>query len=252
MKKLGILAAVIASLLLIFPAVPSPAEAPSSGPVRLKADTAVYADPEAAVLLGTLCADQTVWAEEWDAGGRTRIVYLYPLLLCEGWIDADGAVLLEGEALEEYLYGAGEDGMRYKNFPLLPVSFVPAGEAGDGVSVDRSALPETEGSATAEASSAPLPAEASVPAPAILTQPTDQKGRTGQTVTFTVGAERVVSYRWQFHNGRVWKDATMPGCDGPAMEVEVSQKRYGYMYRCILTFADGTVLFSDEAGILKP
>ena len=46
--------------------------------------------------------------------------------------------------------------------------------------------------------------------PAILRQPEDQAGRVGQTVTFTVEAENVASYRWQFHNGRVWKDCRNP------------------------------------------
>ena len=176
------------------------------------------------------------YAEERSGEGAVRIVFVWPLLPCEGWIPEETAVRLEGDALDDYLSGAGEDGMRYRNVPLLPAVFAPAGEA--------LPVPGETGSGPADTDSAPSFIAG------ILRQPQDQTGRVGQTVTFSVEAENVAAYRWQFHNGRVWKDATMKGCDGPAMEVEVSQKRFAYMYRCVLTFEDGTVLFSDEARIL--
>ena len=231
MKMTGLAAALLALLTLIAPF--AAAEAPASGLCLVENETAVYTDASMETLYGVLAPGQTVYAEEEDSEGVLRIVFVYPLLPKEGWIDSAAALPLEGQALEDYLYAAGEDGMRYKNLPLLPAVFAPANaeEAQEGPWAEPEAIPQ-------------------VPAAVILRQPEDQRGRVGDKVTFTVGAENVVSYRWQFHNGRVWKDATMKGCDSPAMTVEVSQKRFGYMYRCVLTFADGTVLFSDEARII--
>ena len=235
MKTTGFAAAVLALLMLIGPL--AAAEVPESGLYLIENETAVYSDASMNTLFGFLAPGQTVYAEEEDSEGVLRIVFVYPLLPAEGWIDSAAALPLEGEALDGYLYGAGEEGMRYKNRPLLPAVFTPANaETSQQVPQDtREDLWEV-----------PL-----APAAAILRQPEDQPGRVGSKVTFTVVAENAVSYCWQFHNGRVWKDATMEGCDGPAMTVEVSQKRLGYMYRCVLTFADGTVLFSDEARIIR-
>ncbi len=236
MKTTGLAAAFSALLMLFGPF--AAAEAPASGLCVLENETVVYADASMETLFGVLAPGQTVYAEEEDGEGVLRIVFVYPLLPQEGWIDSAAALRLEGQALEDYLYGTGEDGMRYKNLPLLPAVFEPANA--DWAQEGTWAVPGEE---TQED-----PRE--VPAAAILRQPEDQRGRVGDKVVFSVEAENAVSYCWQFHNGRVWKDATMKGCDGPAMTVEVSQKRFGYMYRCVLTFADGTVLFSDEARII--
>ena len=240
MKITGLAAALLASLMLIIPF--SAAMAPAYGLYLLENETAVYTDASMETLYGVLAPGQTVYAEEEDGEGVLRIVFVYPLLPAEGWIDGAAALPLEDEALEDYLYRAGEDGMRYKNLPLLPAVFVPANA--DAAPQGPQGFP---GESIGETAGEDLRV---IPAAVILRQPEDQQGRVGGSVTFTVEAENVASYCWQFHNGRVWKDATMQGCDGPAMTVEVSQKRFGYMYRCVLTFADGTVLFSDEARII--
>ena len=232
MRSVRIRAAALAALLLALCCAAYAEYLPAEALYLLTEDPPVYADALMETLLGVLSAGQAVYAEEWNGEGNARIVFIYPLLLRDGWIRPETAVLLEGEALEEYLLTAAEDGMRYKTEPLLPAVFSPAGDG----------APEGEDAGRDEGPSF---------IPAILRQPGDQAGRVGQTVTFTVEAENVASYRWQFHNGRVWKDCTMKGWDGPAMEVEVSQKRFSYMYRCILTFEDGTVLFSDEARIVQ-
>ena len=195
MKMTGLAAALLALLTLIAPF--AAAEAPASGLCFVENETAVYTDASMETLYGVLAPGQTVYAEEEDGEGVLRIVFVYPLLPKEGWIDSAAALPLEGQALEDYLYAAGEDGMRYKNLPLLPAVFAPANaeEAQEGPWAEPEAIPQ-------------------VPAAAILRQPEDQRGRVGDKVTFTVGAENVVSYR------------------------------------CVLTFADGTVLFSDEARII--
>ena len=248
MKTTGIAAAFLALLMLMVPF--AGAEAPVSGLCYIENGTAVFSDASMETLFGALAPGQTVFAEDVDEGGAMRIVFVYPLLPNEGWIDSAAAVPLEGEALEDYLTMAGGEGMRYKNLPLLPAAFTPVNAEGarEEAQADLSEGPREipEEKAPEEPFEVPQ-----APAARILRQPEDQPGRVGGKVTFSVEAENVASYCWQFHNGRVWKDATMKGCDGPSMEVEVSQKRLGYMYRCVLTFADGTVLFSDEARIIR-
>ncbi len=239
--KNAVIAAV--SLLFVFSGL-SLAESTFSGLCLLENGTKVYAEESMETLFGTLAEGQVVYAEEQGSEGALKIVFIHPLLPAEGWISAGDALPLEGEALEDYLYGIGEDGMRYKNVPLLPVTFDSMAPGGtDAVLAFQDA---DTGEAMDEGTDE---GEETFPA-TILRQPEDRQGRVGSRVIFSVEAENAVAYRWQFHNGRVWKDATMPGCDGPEMTVEVSQKRYAYMYRCILTFGDGTVLFSDEVRIL--
>ncbi len=206
---------------------------PVTGLCLLTADAPVCMDRDLTVFLGILPAGQVVYALEQDASGSMEIVFVYPDIPVEGWVAGTTLVPLEGAALYDHMAAAGDGAVYYRNRPLLPSSFILSGAA-DGMTV----LPEAAQTETAFTA-------------AILRQPEDQKGRVGKTVTFSVEAENVKTYRWQFHNGRVWKDSTMKGCDGPAMEVEVAEKRYDYTYRCILTFEDGTVLFSDEARILR-
>ena len=238
MRRTGFAAAFLALLMLMVPFAAGEGS-PARGLCFLEDETAVYADASMETLFGVFAPGQAVYAEGEDGEGVLRIVFVYRLLPAEGWIDSAAALPLEGEALEDYLYGVGEDGMRYKNLPLLPAVFVAE---------DAGAAAELPGESPKENAREDL---REIPAAAILRQPEDRQGMVGGKVTFSVEAENAVSYCWQFHNGRVWKDATMEGCDGPAMTVEVSQKRFGYMNRCVVTFSDGTVLFSDEARIVQ-
>ena len=90
--------------------------------------------------------------------------------------------------------------------------------------------------------------------PHITTQPTNQTGSVGDTITFSIVANNVSAYQWQYKqsvNGP-WKDSSFTGYNTTAMEVEVSDARYGYWYRCKITGKDNSTLISDVVQILEP
>lgn len=87
---------------------------------------------------------------------------------------------------------------------------------------------------------------------AIITQPTDIKADAGDTVTFTVGATGVASYRWQVGgtDGSNWTDLTWEGANTASMTRTMNETNITYVYRCKLTGLDGTVLYTDVVRII--
>ena len=94
--------------------------------------------------------------------------------------------------------------------------------------------------------------------PIILQQPEDcyvAKGSgshpiTGTTnwsesFTFTVEAENVASYQWQYRqpNGE-WADNTGTGYNTKSYTQKYNAQRLSFLYRCVLTGADGTVVYT--------
>ena len=190
----------------------------------VNADTHVYADTGMTDGMGKLSEGAVVLAEANGKDGPVLIQFVYPYILREGYVLADALSPLEGDRLAEYQAQAA-DGMKVQDVYLIPCEFTPG--------------------AKAEAPAAENPSGSLV---RIVSQPKNQKGRIGQTVTFELEAYGAESYCWQFHNGRIWKNCTLPGCQGPAMRVEVTERRLPYHYRCILTDANGRSIFSDEVG----
>ena len=88
--------------------------------------------------------------------------------------------------------------------------------------------------------------------PHIVTQPTNQTGDIDETVTFTVVANNVASYQWQFKPGVAWQNSSSTGYNTASLEVEVTSQRYGYDYRCRITGKDGSVITTDVVKILAP
>lgn len=81
----------------------------------------------------------------------------------------------------------------------------------------------------------------------ILVQPTDIKANAGSTVTFNVVAVGVVSYQWQVGgtDGEVWTDLTWVGAKSATMTHTMNVNNITYVYRCKLTGAGGTVLYTN-------
>ena len=84
----------------------------------------------------------------------------------------------------------------------------------------------------------------------ILKQPEAITAETGTEVQFKVEVEGdVVSYKWEYR--KVWKffNTSMTGYNTDTLTVSATGARNGYGYRCVITFADGTVLTSDVAKL---
>lgn len=87
-------------------------------------------------------------------------------------------------------------------------------------------------------------------APSIAFHPEDAVVNSGESVTFSVTAlGKVTSYRWQYRKIHKWFDTSMDGFNTDALTVEATGSRHGYDYRCVITFADGTVLESQPAKL---
>ena len=80
--------------------------------------------------------------------------------------------------------------------------------------------------------------------PVITTQPASVTSAAGKTVTFKVAATGAsLKYQWQFsvNNGGYWKNSTMTGYNTSSMQVPVTAARNGYLYRCVVSNAAGSV-----------
>ena len=76
-----------------------------------------------------------------------------------------------------------------------------------------------------------------MPAPVIVTQPTDQTVEAGSTVTLTVSATGAFSYQWQYstNSGSTWNNNTVVGNDTNTMSFVVGTNMNGRMYRCVVS-----------------
>ena len=82
--------------------------------------------------------------------------------------------------------------------------------------------------------------------PAITKQPQAVTVESGETVQFHVEAQgEVVSYKWEYRQIFKWYNTSMTGYNTDTLTVEAKGARNGYDYRCVITFADGTVLTSE-------
>ena len=88
--------------------------------------------------------------------------------------------------------------------------------------------------------------------PHITTQPTDQTGAVGDTITFSLVANNVASYQWQFRPLSQWQNSSSSGYNTNSLSVEVNAQRYTYDYRCRITGKDGSIIYSDIVHILEP
>jgi len=84
----------------------------------------------------------------------------------------------------------------------------------------------------------------------ITGQPQDVNADSGYTAQFTVyTTPDAVSFKWQYRKIYKWFDTTMDGYNTSTLNVAANGGRHGYDYRCVVTFADGTVIISEPAKL---
>ena len=84
--------------------------------------------------------------------------------------------------------------------------------------------------------------------PGIRTQPESKSVISGETVEFAVTAGWAESYLWQYSkNGTDWFTTNVEGYTTDRISFVATAKRNGYMYRCVVTFVDGSVACSETA-----
>lgn len=81
----------------------------------------------------------------------------------------------------------------------------------------------------------------------IVVQPTDIQASGGDTVTFEVIARNAAAYQWQVGgtDGTNWTDLTWTGAKTASMTHTMNATNIKYVYRCKLTGAGGTVLYTN-------
>ena len=87
---------------------------------------------------------------------------------------------------------------------------------------------------------------------AITSQPTSVTANLGETVEFTVGAVGDgLTYQWQWRAGSsgTWKNTSAAGNKTATMTVTSKDSLNGCSYRCKITDANGTVIYSDPATL---
>ena len=86
----------------------------------------------------------------------------------------------------------------------------------------------------------------------ITTQPKAASAAIGAKANFTVAATGAgLTYQWQYKtpSGTAWKDSTAAGAKTAKLSVTVTEGRNGYLYRCVITDANGKTVTSGSAKL---
>lgn len=89
----------------------------------------------------------------------------------------------------------------------------------------------------------------------IIRQPVNAQATNGELFYFSVSATGVASYQWQYssNGGKSWYDLSWNGAATPIVSEVGNSVRIGtYVYRCLLTGADGTQLGTNIVQVIDP
>lgn len=89
--------------------------------------------------------------------------------------------------------------------------------------------------------------------PHITTQPEDITAAIDDIVYFTLSANNVKNYQWQYKNSQgVFVNTTLNGYNTDSLRVPVTSNRYGMLFRCVITGLDNSIIYSDEVTLIEP
>ena len=93
-----------------------------------------------------------------------------------------------------------------------------------------------------------------IPQAAVITvQPQNARGKVGNVVTFSVEAEHVESYQWQYSkNGTDFFKSGVTGNKTDTITVNLTNTYVKYYWRCVITGEDGVEVVSDAATTVIP
>ena len=88
-------------------------------------------------------------------------------------------------------------------------------------------------------------------APTITTQPTDQLGWIGKTVTFTVVSQNATEWQWQYSDdeGNSYHNTDVEGYNTETITVTLDETNITYYWQCVLTGQGDTSLTSGSAKV---
>ena len=93
--------------------------------------------------------------------------------------------------------------------------------------------------------------------PVITEQPADvSEAAVGSTATFSVVASNVFSYQWQYKITNAanpqWANSSQVGYNTNSITVNVTEARYAYLYRCMITGLNGAAIYTNEVKMIAP
>lgn len=85
----------------------------------------------------------------------------------------------------------------------------------------------------------------------ITEQPTNISGPLGDTVYFTITANNVKKYQWQYLNvgQTTWRNTTLTGYNTNSLRVAITEARDGMGFRCVVTGLDNAEVASNGATL---
>lgn len=84
----------------------------------------------------------------------------------------------------------------------------------------------------------------------IVSQPENVYGSIGEKVTFTINAQNICTYQWQYSkDGKTWYKSGAIGNGTSSIQIIVSTSSVNNVYRCKLIGTEGTVLYSNVVGV---
>lgn len=86
----------------------------------------------------------------------------------------------------------------------------------------------------------------------IISQPVSQYVARGESAYFTISCSGdVTSYSWELsdNNGISWMVAPGQSANSSRLGIKANISTDGYLFRCVVTFSDGSVLISDVVGL---
>ena len=91
--------------------------------------------------------------------------------------------------------------------------------------------------------------------PHIVTQPVDCIAATSTNASFTVVANNVSGYQWQYkatESSTTWTSSGAAGNKTDTITFNVTETRYAWRLRCQITGLDGSVIYTDVVKVVPP
>ena len=91
--------------------------------------------------------------------------------------------------------------------------------------------------------------------PHIVTQPEDCIAAVASAATFTVVANNVSGYQWQYkatESATTWSNSGASGNKTATVSFNVTEARYDWRFRCQITGMDGSVIYTDTVKAVPP
>ena len=89
-------------------------------------------------------------------------------------------------------------------------------------------------------------------APSITTQPVDTAGTLGDRITFSVVADHVKSYQWQYQtrDGSPWNNSSAGSAITANFSLTLAESNIGNNYRCAITGMDDSVIYTNVVHVI--